>query len=520
MSMSINGSAWSSGPVDGSGNFSVGGFGGSVVGTYSINASYAGDANYNAASGNTTFLVTKATPTISISSSSNPSNYGGAVTFTATVSAGSGTVTFKDGGATLGTANLSGNAATYSTSSLVAGSHSITATYNGDSNYNAVTSSSLTQTVNKVSASVGLASSASTTPEFGDPITFTATVTPITATGTISFTNASTSLGTGVITNGTATLTTATLPLGTNMITASYSGDVNFSSATSAPVSQPVNRSVLIELVATTGNSVYGDPVSFTATVKPKFGSGSVTGTVSFNDAGLAITGSDRPLIGGTASFTTNALVVGQHLITASYFDGNYTPDLSSGVNVTVSKAASSVSLSSNLNPSPYGQPVAFTATISPSIASGRVKLMDGGTEIADVAVIGGAATYTTSKLSGGTHSMTARYMGDDKYNVSTSDALTQTVDNTPFIDQLSFYKGPSQMGIKITGANFGASQGDGKVTFNGVAARVVPGLWSSNSITVQVPSGNASGEVLVVVGGKSSNPKVFQVDSYGCAVQ
>jgi uncharacterized protein YhjY with autotransporter beta-barrel domain len=69
------------------------------------------------------------------------------VTFTATVSpsAASGTVTFKDSGTTLGTSNLSSGVATFSTSSLSTSSHSITATYNGDTNY--ATSTSGTQTV-------------------------------------------------------------------------------------------------------------------------------------------------------------------------------------------------------------------------------------------------------------------------------------------------------------------------------------------------------------------------------------
>ena len=88
--------------------------------------------------------------TTALASSVNPSTFGASVTFTATVSpsAATGTVTFKDGATTLGTGTLSGGTATYSTSGLTTGDHSITAEYGGDGSYAASTSSALTQTVN------------------------------------------------------------------------------------------------------------------------------------------------------------------------------------------------------------------------------------------------------------------------------------------------------------------------------------------------------------------------------------
>ncbi len=90
--------------------------------------------------------------TTTLISSSNPSVFGQSVTFTATVSgdAGtpSGTVTFSDGSTSLGTAPLSGTTATFTTSSLaVSASHSITASYSGDTNFTSSTSATLLQTV-------------------------------------------------------------------------------------------------------------------------------------------------------------------------------------------------------------------------------------------------------------------------------------------------------------------------------------------------------------------------------------
>ena len=88
-----------------------------------------------------------------VSSSPNPSAYGASVTLTATVtpSAATGTVTFKDGAATLGTGSLTGGIATYSTSALSAGTHSnITAAYGGDSGYAGSTSTATAQVVDNI----------------------------------------------------------------------------------------------------------------------------------------------------------------------------------------------------------------------------------------------------------------------------------------------------------------------------------------------------------------------------------
>ena len=63
---------------------------------------------------------------------------------------------------------------------------------------------------------------------------------------------------------------------------------------------------------------------------------------------------------------------------------------------------------------------------------------------------------------------------------------------------------------VTITGANFGATQGTSTVTFNGVAATATS--WSATSITVTVPSGAATGSVVVNVGGDPSNGVMYTV--------
>ena len=105
------------------------------------------------------------------------------MTFTATVTivapgagTATGTVTFMDGATTLGTGTLSGGVATFTTATLSVGNHNITAVYGGDASFNASTSNTVDQEVQKADTSTVLTSSTNPS-EVGQPVTFTATVT-------------------------------------------------------------------------------------------------------------------------------------------------------------------------------------------------------------------------------------------------------------------------------------------------------------------------------------------------------
>lgn len=75
---------------------------------------------------------------------------------------------------------------------------------------------------------------------FGQSVTFTATVSPITATGTVTFTEGANILGTGTLSSGVATFSTSSLPVGSHVISATYGGDANFSSISSNTITQIV----------------------------------------------------------------------------------------------------------------------------------------------------------------------------------------------------------------------------------------------------------------------------------------
>jgi hypothetical protein len=310
-----------------------------------------------------------------VTSSANPSVFGQTVTFTATVTAdapGSGTPTgtadfFIDGSDASGPVTLSGGSATFSTAGLTIGTHSISVTYNGDTNFNS-SSGILSggQTVNMANSTTTVVSDSNPS-TLTQNVTFTATVSAAspgsgTPTGTVDFfIDGGDVSGPLPLSGGTANFSTATLGPGVHSVSASYSGDANFNASSgSLPGGQTVSGSPSTTTVASSVNpSAFGQTVTFTATVSGS--SGTPTGTVDF-----FIDGSDAsgpvPLSGGTAAFSTAGLSVGTHTVTASYSgDSNFVPSsgtLSGGQ--TVNQDGSHTFLGSTANPSVSGQTVTF----------------------------------------------------------------------------------------------------------------------------------------------------------------
>jgi IPT/TIG domain-containing protein len=81
---------------------------------------------------------------------------------------------------------------------------------------------------------------------------------------------------------------------------------------------------------------------------------------------------------------------------------------------------------------------------------------------------------------------------------------------SSPNITSLSPTSGPVGAVVTVSGANFGATQGSSTIKFAGTTG--TPTSWSGTSIVVAVPSGAATGNVVVIVGGTSSNGMSFTV--------
>jgi hypothetical protein len=268
----------------------------------------------------------------------------------------------------LGTGTLSGGTATFTTSGLTAGTHSITAIYGGDANFTGSTSPNLTQTVSNTASSSSVVASSNNPSIIGTAVTLTASVTSTvtgTLTGTVTFQDGASALGTGTLSGGTATFTTSGLTAGTHSITAVYSGDANFAGSTSPALMQTVNKVASSTSVPASSNnpSIFGSAVTFTATVKPGSGSGTPTGTVTFND-GATVLGPGT-LSGGTATLTTSGLGAGVHSITAVYGgDASFASSTSPGLTQTV--ADFSLSASPTAAAATAGSTSTYAITITP----------------------------------------------------------------------------------------------------------------------------------------------------------
>lgn len=155
-----------------------------------------------------------------------------------------GTVSFTLNGVPLGDSVLSTTDGVSSASMLLTtlpiGSDSVSASYEGDPSFLASASTAAAPvTVSRAPTTLGLLGS--TDPSTGGPpMTLTATVFPATGSGesgTVTFFDDGTPIGTGTVSNGQATLTLPTLPAGDDAITADYSGDADFiASSTPTPL--------------------------------------------------------------------------------------------------------------------------------------------------------------------------------------------------------------------------------------------------------------------------------------------
>lgn len=278
----------------------------------------------------------------SLQSSQNPSLTGRAVTFTATVTPSligvgtpGGSVIFYDGSNPLGIATLdSTGKATFSTSALSIGSHSISARYSGDSNFNPKTLAPLQQVVKAASITTLLSS---VNPSLvGQSVTFTATVGSSAGvpSGNVGFLDFGNIIGTSALDmSGVASLSTTALTQGPHSMVALYLGDAAHFDSNSAALSQIVKTSSQADttttLTVSSNPALSRRPVAFAVQVSGP--AGTPTGTVDVLDGQTRIC--TASLAGALAGCTSNQLTTGKHTITAVYYgDASFAASISSAV--------------------------------------------------------------------------------------------------------------------------------------------------------------------------------------------
>jgi hypothetical protein len=367
-----------------------------TAGTHTLTAQYAGSSSYNASTSSAiTETILKATPGVTVSCSPNPTTFGSSTTTcTGQTSAGAtGLMSLTCNGTAWGSGGVdsSGAFSISGLSGLLAGSYTIAATYAGDSN-NIGGSGSTTYTINKATPKVTWATPAAIT--YGTALSATQLNATASTPGAFVYTPAA---GT-VLTVGVHTLSVTFTPTDTTDYTAA-----------SATVNLTVHKAVLTA-TANNASKVYG-------TANPAF-TPSYSGFVN-GDTSAVLTGS--PSLTTTA---TAASPAGSYIITAAagtLSTANYSFVFVNGT-LTITKATSSLSISSTKNPSTYGQSVTFTLTVAGSgsgvTPTGTVTLTKGGTTLLGTTSLSasGTATYITSTLPVGVDTLQLNYSGDTNY--------------------------------------------------------------------------------------------------------
>jgi subtilase family serine protease len=479
-------------------------------GSHTLQASYAGDANFLSSTSPSVNITVAKTPTTTVASVATTSPSAGTpIVVTATITASTmgstqptGNMTFTVDGASAGVASVvagSPSTASVTISSLAAGSHALVATYSGDTFYASSVSVAVTVAVSK-SPTTTVATPATLAPTAGASLAVSATVTsssPASAgpTGTVTYLIDGVMQGTGILTAGTtgstASYTIPSIVAGSHVLTATYAGDTSYAASTSAAVAISSAKSATVTTVTATPPVLApGLTETLTASIAPaSVVTGavySISGTVSFYDNG-------GTLLGTTAVSSNTAMLAGvalannvSHAVTAIYSgDTNFLTSTSAVLPLAATTLPDNVVLTSNLSTLSPGQALVLTVTVTPSAtpaataeqnATGNIIFYDGTTVLGTVALAAAptgdssTAMLTISTLPGGEDTVYAAYAGDLYYDAGNSNLLTLNIEDFTIVPS------PSN-----PATNLNIVQGT-----SGAASFVVTGLGGFNN-TIQV---------------------------------
>lgn len=402
-----------------------------------------------------------ATTTTTVTASPQSVGEGKTTTLTATVSpsAATGTVTFKDGNTTLGTAALTSGVATFTTTIGSLGPHSMTAAYGGTSAYKASTSPAVIVTGNAL-PTPSIALSVVPNPAFaGQPLVWTATVSGGNSpTGNVCFTESVDGrfcVRAAPLINGVATTSGDwwITQVGLATIEANYGGDANNNGSIVSTVQDIRPSPTSTRLNVSTTSTGIGQAVKLTARAQPTWGGRVNIEQIVFKDGaqvlGSAYMNSSDTVDGayGVAAVLNVSFPVGGiHDITAT-FPGSkdakgqisQLPSTSDVTTVAVSKNVSSTVLAADSDTPQIGRPATLTATVSGGNIAGAVVFRLGAQVLGTVNTTRVSATSATASLVStftalGTQALSADFQGDAANDASSSVLTVSVVQNSPIV--------------------------------------------------------------------------------------
>lgn len=367
-------------------------------------------------------------------------------------------------------------------------------------------------TITEIVTTTSLTTS-TTSPRYGANLVLTALVNPTTASGTVTFRDGATVIGTKSISNGLAEFIINTLTVGAHQLTATFNRFEDYKSSTSSQVSLTVAQGLtFINLTSSTTSSLFGNTITLSAVVTSP--GGIPTGTVTFRDGSTVI--NTASLVDNQASITVNTLLVGNRAITAVYnSDGNFSSVVSATVLIVVSPQIGTTSVNSlTITPLPssvinYGTNLTLRGTVSPA-TEGVIIFKEGtnilGSSSIESVVLGGVtATSTTGRFSytsgnslavgqqvtiSGVKTGTANIVGYTNpkiyYIKSVDSATTFTLTNTPGGSAITTTAGT------VTGLTFRAFTGVANFITNklGAGSYLATATFSGNSFYASIDSG------------------------------
>jgi large repetitive protein len=420
------------------------------AGSHNIQAVYTPIGNTFAGStGSNTLTVSQANTTTALGLSN------GMLTATVTaVAPGGGTPTgsvqFLNNNTVIGNGTLSNGTATMTVTATPP--YSYTAVYAGNTNFTGSTSNAVTQTTVPTTTTVTFLP---TSAAAGQSVSIIATVASNngTPTGTVSFTDltTATTLASNVsLSSGIATVTTSTLGTGSHNIQAVYDPTGSFQASNGSNTLTITQAGTTTTVTASPTSTVYGQPLTFTATVASS--SGTPTGTLTFADQTTATTlASNVTLAAGTAAVTASTLAAGNHTILAVYTPTGSFVTSNGSKTVTIGKATTTTAITSS-----NGIVTATITVTAPGSGNptGTVQFFNGSAVLGSAPLGQGTASFNTPPITG----LIAVYSGDSNFNGSTSAPLGVTQPNLT----LSGSPNPSSFGQTVTFTLSVASGGSG----------------------------------------------------------